>query len=141
MEEIYLCDIDGTLANHEGIRSPYDESKVHLDRTLPTCKVVNSLLRTGSKVIFFSGRTESCREASTKWLQDNLFIPRNMIELYMRSAKDTRNDAIIKEELYKTHIEGVYKVIAVFDDRLRVVRMWESLGIFVFNCNQGLKEF
>jgi len=141
MEEIYLCDIDGTLADHEGIRSPYDESRLHLDKPLPTCKVINALLRTGARVIFFSGRTENAREDSTKWLMDYLYIHRENVELYMRASNDKRNDAIIKEELYRTHIEGKYKVIGVFDDRLRVVRMWESLGIFVFNCNQGLKEF
>jgi len=141
MKEIYLCDIDGTLADHEGIRSPYDESKVHLDRTLPTCRIINTLIKSGERVLFFSGRTENCRQATIKWLKDNLFLHSEEIELYMRASDDKRNDAIIKEELYRKYIEGKYKVIGVFDDRLRVVRMWESLGIFVFNCNQGLKEF
>lgn len=140
-ENIYLCDIDGTLSNHKGIRSPYDESKVHLDKALPICMIINSLLRTGSKIIFFSGRTENCRESSIKWIQDNIFMYKDNIQLYMRAAKDTRNDAIIKEELYRTYIEGKYEVVGVFDDRLRVCHMWYNLGLFVFNCNQGLKEF
>lgn len=37
--------------------------------------------------------------------------------------------------------KDIHTVIGVFDDRLKVCRMWYRLGLFVFNCNQGLKEF
>jgi hypothetical protein len=138
MQDIYLCDIDGTLANHDGIRSPYDESKVLLDKPLPTCEVIKALEKSGKHIIFFSGRTEACRLDTITWLKRNIGF---VSVLYMREVGDRRNDAEIKKELYENHIKNRYNVLAVFDDRLKVVKMWESLNIFVFNCNQGLKEF
>jgi hypothetical protein len=32
-------------------------------------------------------------------------------------------------------------MVAVFDDRPKVVRMWRETGLFVFNCAQHDKEF
>jgi len=137
--KVYLCDIDGTLSDHQKIRSPYDESKVFLDKPLPTCNVIKSLIATGDKIIYFSGRTESCRLETIKWLTK--YINDGIPDLYMRQIGDQRNDSIIKKELYDNHIRDKYKVLGVFDDRLRVCHMWYELGLFVFNCNQGLKEF
>lgn len=139
MENIYLCDIDGTLANHEGIRSPYDETKVLQDTPLPTCEVIKSLYLHGNRIIFFSGRTKACFQSTKHWISKYtyIFLP----ELYMREIGDDRPDEILKRELYDTHIKDKYNVIALFDDRLKVCRMWWDLGLFVFCCNQGLKEF
>lgn len=138
MQEIYLCDIDGTLSCHKGIRSPYEEAKVGLDNPLPTVEIIKSLIRSGHSIIYFSGRTEKCREESTKWIIEHIG---HAPDLHMRKVGDMRNDAIIKEELYNLYIKDKYKVLGVFDDRLRVCKMWYELGLFVFNCNQGLIEF
>jgi hypothetical protein len=46
----------------------------------------------------------------------------------MRPEGDTRPDEVVKRELYKEHIKGKYNVIAVFDDRAKVCRMWNELG-------------
>ena len=137
---IYLCDIDGTLACHKENRSPYDESKVLFDKPLPTVEIIKSLITTGQRVIYFSGRTDKCRADTIEWLNNHVptVLP---LELYMRNAGDNRNDAIIKEELYNTYIKDKYEVVGVFDDRLRVCKMWYDLGLFVFNYNQGLREF
>ena len=138
MRDIFLCDIDGTLSTYGTHRSPYDETKVHLDIPLPTCQVIKSLHLCGYKIIFFSGRTEGCREDTTKWIKDHTSIHP---ELYMRKSDDRRSDDVVKEELYNMHIKDIYNVVGVFDDRLRVVRKWVELGLFVFNTNQTLKEF
>lgn len=140
MDKIYLCDIDGTIADHKGIRGPFEEHKVLLDKPLPTINLINSLLATGNRIIFFSGRSEKCREDTCKWLYRELDCG-EYPELYMRQFKDMRSDDIVKEEMYNTHIKDKYEVIGVFDDRLKVCRMWYKLGLFVFNCNQGLIEF
>jgi len=138
-ENIYICDIDGTLAEFRHHRGPFDEHKVLGDSPLPTTKIIADLVKLGNKVIFFSGRTDGCKEDTTKWLTTH--IPDFDIELYMRKAGDFRGDDIVKKEMYDTHIKDKYNVIAVFDDRLKVCRMWYELGLFVLNCNQGLKEF
>lgn len=137
-QNIYLCDIDGTLAEFRHHRGPFDEHKVSDDTPLPTVEVIKSIIRTGGRIIFFSGRTEKCRKDTVNWLIRHL---PDFPELYMRQEGDFRGDDLVKKEMYDTHIRDKYNVVAVFDDRLKVCRMWYELGLFVLNCNQGLKEF
>lgn len=142
MNKIYICDIDGTLASHLGIRSPYDETKVHMDKPLPTCNVIKALIKEGNRIIFFSGRTRGCYQMTREWLQAHLNLFESPLELHMREVGDDRKDSIVKAEMYQKWILDRGLIIeAVFDDRLSVVKMWEEKGLFVFNCNQGLKEF
>jgi hypothetical protein len=147
--DVFIFDIDGTLANHKGVRSPYDESKVFFDKPIePVWIILNSLLTSGHKIVFVSGRTEGCREDTILWLQS--FIKKenyvswenvNSIELYMRKSGDGRKDSIIKKEIYDEQIFPHYTVLGVFDDRLQVCRMLYENNIFCFNVNQGLIEF
>lgn len=139
MDKIYICDIDGTLAYNNGHRSFYDETKVFDDTPLPTVEVIKSLIGTGERIIYFSGRTEACRVETIKWLTK--YVDTEYPELYMRKEKDYRKDDIIKKELYESYIKDKYEVVGIFDDRLQVCKMWYDLGLFVFNCNQGLKDF
>ncbi len=139
MQNIYLCDIDGTIAHNNGHRSFYDETKVLNDIPLPTTEIVKCLLEQGNKIIFFSGRTDACQKDTVEWLLNH--IGDYSWELHMRKFGDMRSDDIVKREMYNNDIKGKYNVLGVFDDRLKVCRMWYDLGLFVFNCNQGLKEF
>ena len=140
MDDVYICDIDGTLAHNNGHRSFYDESKVLNDTALPTCTVIDSLIATGATIVFFSGRTEECRKDTHEWLYENLYNIAH-VELFMRPIGDQRSDEMLKEEMYNKYIKNKYNVLAVFDDRPKVVRMWWKLGLFVFNCHQSNKEF
>jgi hypothetical protein len=58
----------------------------------------------------------------------------------MREKGDNRSDEIIKKEFFDAHIVGKYNVSFVCDDRNRVVRLWHSLGLPVFNVGTG-EEF
>ena len=138
MENIYLCDIDGTLASFKHHRGAYDEHKVLNDLPLPTVAVIKALVDTGSKIIYFSGRTDKCYIDTSEWIFNHIG---HAPQLYMRKHEDYRADDIVKKELYDTFIKDQYNVLGVFDDRLKVIRMWESIGLWVFNCNQGNKEF
>lgn len=139
-EKIYLCDIDKTLADNSH-RSPFDETKVSNDKPLPTCEVIKSLLGSGAFVVFLSGRSTRCYNDTHDWIKNNIGVSLYNHALFMRSEGDGRADEIIKKELYEIHIKDKYEVIGVFDDRLKVCRMWWELGLFVFNCNQGNIEF
>jgi hypothetical protein len=55
----------------------------------------------------------------------------------MRRSGDNRCDSIVKEEIYREHIEGKYNVLAVFDDRDRVVDMWRRLGLLCLQVYYG----
>ena len=134
-----LCDLDGTLAIHCG-RDPYDLTNVLKDK--PNIPLINilSVLNLNYPIIFISGRegTEQCKRDTFEWIS-NTFRPNTKSDigwgwdLKMRKEKDCRSDEIIKEEIYHNEIEPNYNVIAVFDDRDKVVKMWRELGLL---CNQ-----
>lgn len=134
-EPAIIVDIDGTLAHMDGKRSPYDYSKVYHDRCdLPIKMIVNDYKQMGVKIIVVSGRKDDCEDITRQWLEDN------MVEydlLYMRKSDDSREDSIVKEEIYKNFIEPYYSVLFVLDDRDRVVRMWRELGLKCLQVNEG----
>lgn len=132
----FLIDIDGTLSNM-GNRSPYEWNKVGLDAVNNAVKhCIQSFSQTNKKIILLSGRDEICRSETEQWLKDN-FIHYDL--LLMRSVNNMNKDFVIKEQLYKEFVEPFYNIIAVYDDRPSVIRMWKSLGLHVFNCGDGVE--
>ena len=131
-----IFDLDGTLCLHMG-RSPYDESKVLTDAVnSPVLAALHAFHRFGAQIILTSGRHEGCRPDTTLWLSRHV---REKVDyrLYMRADGDDRNDAIVKHEIYLRHIFDKFHVIAVFDDRNRVVDMWRAVGLTCFQVAPG----
>jgi hypothetical protein len=130
-----VVDIDGTAAIMCG-RSPYDETRVHEDRpNRAVIAAVKAMYAAGHEVIFCSGRTEGCRDATEKWLREHTGIP--YVGLYMRAVGDTRKDSIVKRELFDQHIRRLWDVVCVFDDRRQVVDAWRAMGLTVFQVAPG----
>jgi predicted kinase len=133
-QNAYICDIDGTIAIM-GDRSPYDYTKVNLDKPNANIRVIlNSISFTGLPIIFVSGREEACREETIKWLKENHITCDYLI---MRETGDNRKDSIVKEEIYHEFIESRFNIIGVFDDRNSVIDMWRSLGLTTLQVNYG----
>jgi hypothetical protein len=44
---------------------------------------------------------------------------------------------MMKEQLYRQHMEGKYNIKFVLDDRQLVVDMWRGLGLTVFQVDEG----
>jgi hypothetical protein len=130
-----LVDVDGTVALR-GDRSPYDESRVHLDTpNRPVIAAVRALHAAGQRIVFCSGRTDGCRAATERWLGEHVAVAYE--GLHMRRAGDRRKDWVVKSELYREHIEPRYDVLLVLDDRDQVVRAWRGLGLTVFQVAEG----
>jgi hydroxymethylpyrimidine pyrophosphatase-like HAD family hydrolase len=131
-----LVDIDGTLALRTGDRSPFDWGRVGEDEpNPPVIELVQTIHDAGHhRIILISGRDVTCRRQTEMWL-DAQRVPFH--ELHMRGEKDNRKDSIVKEELYRHHVEGRYEVAFIVDDRQQVVRMWRSLGLTVLQCAEG----
>jgi predicted kinase len=130
-----MVDIDGTVALH-GTRDPYDESRVGEDQpNLPVIEAVREAHAAGRRVIFLSGRHDTCRPATATWLTEHVGIAYE--GLFMRPADDDRPDWQVKRELFDRHIRACYNVRRVYDDRNQVVRMWRSLGLTVFQVAEG----
>lgn len=130
-----LVDIDGTVALMQG-RSPYDETRVHEDQpNHPIRQVVWALNAAGYRIVFLSGRTEACREATEEWLATHLALPYH--GPFMRPVGDTRKDSIVKAELFDRHVRDNYDVTCVLDDRRQVVDMWRAMGLTVLQVAEG----
>jgi len=135
LPHVVLCDVDGTLALMDG-RSPYDFSKVLHDSPNAPIVALAKMFSHSSKLVFMSGRDGSCMDDTRAWIAKHLGI-NGEIELYMRSAGDTRKDSIVKKELFDANIDGRYYVDYVLDDRNSVVEMWRSLGLTVLQVAEG----
>lgn len=119
-----IFDIDGTLAHMNG-RGPFDWDKVDTDTVDPILKRIFQSWAS-DELIVISGREDFCAVKTLKWLYDNGMPPD---ALFMRKGGDNRKDTIIKEEIFWEHIAPNYNVLAVFDDRPSVVRMWHDIKI------------
>lgn len=141
-----IVDIDGTLAHMNG-RSPYDYTKVSEDTVDPVVReLVNSYatknidLPPENYIVVVSGRDDTCREDTEKWLKDNHII---FDELFMRDHTRVNedgtkvDDTIIKKEIYDQYIKPRYNVRFVLDDRDRVVQMWRKQGLKVLQVEEG----
>lgn len=123
-----IVDLDGTLCLHNG-RDPYDETKVLTDEACPAVlAAIHAFHLYGAHLIITSGRKETCRLDTEAWLKPHLRAIRPA-GIYMRGKGDTRNDGIVKYEMFRDRIFDRYRVIAVFDDRDRVVEVWRLLGL------------
>lgn len=144
LQPVYICDIDGTLTwrspeydaapQHRGIHEYHrvSEDLYHPD----VFNTVGALQQGGAKIIFVSGRPDSCRDDTVAWLNAPEILTCDLDNpLYMRKTGDRRPDTIVKRELFDQNIRpDGYHIFGVFDDRNRVVRMWrEQLGLTVFH--------
>lgn len=127
-----IVDIDGTVANMNGKRNPFEWDKVDLDAPkFEILHIVESVVLNipGTNLIFLSGRDEICREKTEQWLRTFLTERVKEFQLYMRPQGNSEDDRIIKRKLFDDNIRGKYNVKFVLDDRRRVVNMWREMGL------------
>lgn len=101
----------------------------------PVINLVKSYCDTyDCKLIILTGRNESCREATTKWLSANHLFPEKII---MRPDNDYTSGPEQKKFLYELNIKGKYNVDFVIEDSSKVVKMYRDLGLTVLQPNEG----
>jgi predicted kinase len=127
-----LCDLDGTMAKNVSGRGFYDWKRVGEDDLVQTVHDTVVALHTlviADEIIFMSGRDAVCRPETTEWLKrHNLPVD----HLYMRPEGSMEEDSKVKLDLFNEHIRDKYRVVAVFDDRISVARLWHALGLPLF---------
>lgn len=154
-----IIDIDGTMALHtEEMRGHFEYSKVLYDE--PNWHVINMVRRIlayRSPVmpqltpVYMSGRADEndgqVREHTEIWLNTYTDWDWKYRNLHMRpeflpdGKRDFRKDDIVKEELYHQYVEPEFDAVAAIDDRPRVLRMWQRLGIPTFAVGTPWVEF
>lgn len=148
MKQAFICDMDSTLSDpkhrlHYVQTNPknfsaFEQECHHDDPIKPVEHVVRALYNHGFYILIVSARMDDRRHLTEGWLKKHN-IPHHA--LYMRKAKDTRKDDIIKRELLDKIKEEGYNIVGAFDDRKRVKKMWHKEGVFVFDVNQTDKEY
>lgn len=142
-EDAFICDLDGTICNMKGVRTPFEWDKVCEDKPrIEIISMVRGLLSEGLQPIFVSGRDACCMEQTSEWL--NQYFPEldGHYKLFMRPEGDVRKDTIIKEEIFTKYIGHNYNVRVVLDDRPTVSRMFMyKLGLNVVNVGNPWLEF
>lgn len=141
---IYIFDLDGTLANADHRLHLIHQANPDWDGFFKACvndapikpmqRLFNSLASLND-VRIWTGRNESVREATLRWLQANTFYMTPSTKrlgkdaLLMRPANSRIADDVLKErwlhELRKTY-DGP---IMAFEDRKRVVDMYRRNGV------------
>lgn len=132
----FLVDVDGTLAHMNGKRGPFEWHNVGKDDVDEVVAKVVSALYINDLYdwtpIIMSGRDESSRAETAKWLDLNGIAWDRM---FMRPEGDMRPDNIVKAELFDTHVRDNFDVQFVIDDRWQVCEMWLQIGLKVFNVS------
>ena len=135
LQAAYIVDTDGTVANHEPHRGPYETAKYAEDTVWEhVAEVVRALYAQGYAIIGLSGRNEDFADVTIKWWNDNN-IPFD--DFFFRPNEDGPKtiDATVKYDLFVQNITPNYNVLGAFDDRPQVVRMWETIGVPVLMVN------
>lgn len=138
LRDSVIVDCDGTICLM-GKRDVFDWHLVQNDD--PNEVVIEQIhfhKSKGREIILVTGRDESARENTLYWL-DYYKVPFD--QLIMRPKNDFRKDTVVKKEIYFNYIKDKFNVIAVYDDRKSVIKMFGELGLFVFNVNVMDKIF
>lgn len=141
MRKIIIFDIDGTIADCDHRRhfvsngnSDWDSFKAATKDDTPiqwVCDLAKGFHSGGNVVTFVSARSNSQRDITTQQIQDWIGIDEPI--LFMRPDEDTSPDEEFKKRVLDTiRKEKGYTIDLVFDDRNKVVDMWRSEGIPVF---------
>lgn len=131
----FVFDIDGTLANMDGVRGPFDWKKVGLDTTYDdVIQMARDLHNAGYAILVVSGRDGICYGETNNWLNAN-GVPFD--ELFMRNIASTLKDSAVKHDIFHRHIAPRYNVRGVFDDRDQVVAAWRSMGVRCYQVQPG----
>lgn len=130
-----IVDVDGTIANHTGVRNVYDYSQVYYDTPHEDIiRLVQLEAATGTKVIIMSGREDCCKEDTIRWLE-KYDVPFD--DVFMRKTGDKRPDYIIKDELIRENVQDNYHVIYGLDDRNSVVNHNREMGYRILAVAPG----
>lgn len=128
MKKAICVDLDGTLAIFEGRRKWNDFEAVEKDEIRNSVKLIMDHYNTlAGDVIIVTGRPESCRIQTERWLAKH-GVP--YTKLYM--ATDDSHDTDTKRAIYQRHIKPNYHVDFVVEDRNSVVQMYRDLGLDCF---------
>ncbi|WP_186650195.1 phosphatase domain-containing protein [Fluviispira vulneris] len=144
-QKAIIVDLDGTLADCEhrkqfitggkkDWKSFLRDENIIQDKLNVWCATIIEKFKSSHKIILVTGRNEFTRAITKEWLANN---DQHYDLLLMRKNDDYRQDALVKEEIYKLHIQPRFDVLFCIDDRKQVVDAWRKLGLVCLQCDEG----
>lgn len=145
MGKYVVVDIDGTISK-VGDRLKYlqqekkdwdsfyehcDEDEAHIDMIW-----LVEMLSSEYDIIFCTGRRESVRNKTFKWLKTHFRLLHGFT-LLMRKDNDFRPDVDVKPELLQSIGLTPSDVFLILEDRDKVVDKWRELGYRCLQVSKG----
>lgn len=152
MKPLYIFDLDGTLALTEHRQHILDDKDnprrwqqffaacIHDKPNSPVINTMHRLYMAGSDIWIWSGRSNEVHDQTVTWLSANTALMAHDIMniMTMREAGDyTPDDELKAAWLDALNWADRQRLVAVFDDRDKVVAMWRSNGIACFQVAPG----
>jgi hypothetical protein len=149
-KKIVIFDLDGTLAlidkRREKSMKPngkinwnifHDPSSIAWDvPNEPVVKTARVLAESGMTIVIFSGRSDKTEHTTRAWLTRNR-IPYHSLVMRPHKTRGFVPDEILKKEMLDNAPFDIDNILMVVDDRQKVVDMWRSLGLTVFQVAPG----
>lgn len=146
-KNMIIVDIDGTISK-VGDRlkylkmSPPDWDSFYAssfddEPIIDIIDLVVCLFNKGHKIVFCTGRRESCKYDTIEWIKK--YFPPNFSyhKLLMRGDKDYRNDIETKIEACSNAGIMLQEIKFVLEDRNSMVKKWRSLGVKCLQVAEG----
>ena len=148
-KNIVIFDLDGTLADITARKELatksngkldwdvfFDPSNIKLDvPNEPVVKMAQMFAENDFTIIIFSGRSDRTKYTTRIWLTNNR-IPFQKLVMRDSKTKHYTPDDILKKDMLDKYAD-IDDVFLVVDDRNKVVDMWRSLGLNVFQVDDG----
>ena len=146
-----IFDLDGTLALIDDRRTLstkdngkidwdifFDPNNINLDKpNQPVIKVAQMFKDSGFRIVILSGRLKTTKDVTKKWLE-NFNVPFDVLKMRPDNKQfKFMSDDDLKQGWLDTLFANKEDVFAVFDDRNKVVDMWRSNGLNVFQVAEG----
>lgn len=131
-----IFDVDGTLTMGPKDRSPFDMTKVSNDEpNLYVFRILDIFLQMSDVTVFiFSGRDDFARKDTLNWIKSyseefHSVSLQGRVYLVMRELGNSEGDDTLKHRFFCDYVKDKFHVLAVFDDRQRVVaNVWGPKG-------------
>lgn len=145
MKPLYIFDLDGTLALIEHRRHHVSDGKsdwraffaacVDDAPNSPVIQTMNYLYEAGCEILIWSGRSDEVYGQTMEWLSRHFC---GFHGIRMRRAGDHQPDEKLKAGwLAELNAVDRGRLLAVFEDRDRMVKLWRENGIACFQVAPG----
>ena len=149
MKNTIIFDLDGTLADISVRKklATKPNGKMDWDKFLdpdnikldvpndPVVKMAQFFAEGGFNIVIFSGRSDKTIHTTRSWLTRNR-VPFHKLVMRDSVTHHFVPDDILKKDMLDKHVD-IDDVFLVVDDRQKVVDMWRSLGLKVFQVDEG----